>query len=140
MLEITDGHDSQLEIVMKTPNKDVSLTTDGITLKYPIKFKGGPAKLDAKAMSELDGVADLLQDHPEVRVLRIEAYWDSSAGAKAKALTDGQAKAVKDYLVKKGIPDGRVEAAGLGAEHPLVPNIGPINKAKNRRVEFHISQ
>jgi outer membrane protein OmpA-like peptidoglycan-associated protein len=139
MLEITDGHDSQLEIVMKAPNKDVALTTDGITLKFPIKFKGGPSKLDPKAQSELDGVADLLQEHPEVRVLRVEAYWDSP-GKTVKAMTEAQAKAVKDYLVKKGVPEGRVEAAGLGAEHPLVPNIGPVNKAKNRRVELHISQ
>jgi outer membrane protein OmpA-like peptidoglycan-associated protein len=139
MLEITDGHDSQLEIVMRTPNKDVALTADGIALKFPIKFKGGPAKLDAKAQGELDGVVDLLQEHPEIRVLRIEAYWDSP-GKTVKAMTDGQAAAVKDYLVKKGVPEGRVEAVGLGAEHPLVPNIGPVNKAKNRRIEFHVSQ
>ncbi|HVZ74256.1 MAG TPA: OmpA family protein [Polyangia bacterium] len=139
-LEITDGHDSQLEIVMKAPNTDVTLTADGIAFKSPIKFKGANAKLDAKMQTALDGVVDILTDHPEIRVLRVEAYWDSSAGAKAKALTEGQAKAIKDYLVKKGIGDGRIEAVGLGAEHPLVPNIGPVNKAKNRRVEFHTSQ
>jgi outer membrane protein OmpA-like peptidoglycan-associated protein len=44
---------------------------------------------------------------------------------------------VKEYLVKKGVPEGRVEAVGMGADKPLVPNIGPANKAKNRRVELH---
>ncbi len=43
---------------------------------------------------------------------------------------------MKAYLVKKGVPDARVEAAGMGAEKPLVPNIGPASKAKNRRVDL----
>ena len=55
-------------------------------------------------------------------------------------MTDAQAKAIKDYLVKKGVAEGRIEAAGHGAENPLVPNIGPVNKAKNRRVELHVAQ
>ena len=36
--------------------------------------------------------------------------------------------------------NGRVEAVGHGADNPLVPNIGPVNKAKNRRVELHVVQ
>jgi outer membrane protein OmpA-like peptidoglycan-associated protein len=138
-LDILDGQDKQLDIVMRAPNTDVSIAGDLIKLKQPIRFKG-PAKLDAKAQSELDGVADLLQDHAEIRALRIETYWDSSAGAKAKAMTDAQAKAISDYLVKKGVAEGRLEVAGQGSAKPLVPNIGPVNKAKNRRVELHILQ
>jgi outer membrane protein OmpA-like peptidoglycan-associated protein len=139
-LEIVEGQDRQLEIVMRAPNPNVALTSEGIALKFPIKFKAGPAKLDAKAQGELDGVADLLQDHPEIRGLRIEAYWDNSAGKTGKAMTDAQAAAVKDYLVKKGVGEGRLEAVGFGDEKPLVPNIGPVNKAKNRRVELHVAQ
>jgi outer membrane protein OmpA-like peptidoglycan-associated protein len=139
-LEILDGQDRQLDIVMSTPNPNVTLTGDAITLKQPIKFKAGAPRLDPKIEAELDGVAELLASHPEVRTVRIEAYWDSSAGAKATSLTDSQAKAVKAYLVKKGVEDGRVEAVGKGADQPLVPNIGPVNKAKNRRVELHVVQ
>jgi outer membrane protein OmpA-like peptidoglycan-associated protein len=36
------------------------------------------------------------------------------------------------------VADGRVEAVGVGADKPLVPNISPTNKAKNRRVELHV--
>jgi OOP family OmpA-OmpF porin len=125
---------------MRAPNPNVTLSGDTVTLKQPIKFKAGPTRLDPKAQAELDAVAELLQDHQELHTLRVEAYWDNSAGPKAKSLTDAQAKAIKDYLVGKGVADGRVEAAGQGAEKPLVPNIGPVNKAKNRRVELHIVQ
>jgi outer membrane protein OmpA-like peptidoglycan-associated protein len=139
-LDIVEGVDRQLDIVMRAPNPNVTLAGDTITLKQPLKFKAGPPRLDAKMQAQLDGVAELLQDHPEIRTLRVEAWWDSSAGKGAQALTEGQAKAVKDHLVKKGIPDGRIEAVGHGADNPLVPNIGPVNKAKNRRVELHVVQ
>jgi outer membrane protein OmpA-like peptidoglycan-associated protein len=138
-LDIVEGQDKTLDIVMRAPNGNVSLEGDVVKLKSPLKFKG-PAKLDAKMQSSLDAVAELLQDHAELRVLKVDAYWDSSAGPKAKATTDAQAKAIKDYLVKKGVAEGRIEAQGHGAENPLVPNIGPVNKAKNRRVELHVAQ
>lgn len=139
-VDIVEGHDSQLDIVMRAPNPNVTLAGDVITLKQPITFKAGAAKLDAKAQGELDGVAELLQDHPELHTLKVETYWDNSAGAKAKSMTDAQAKAIKDYLIGKGVADARIDASGQGADKPLVPNIGPVNKAKNRRVELHIVQ
>jgi hypothetical protein len=135
-LDIVEGQDKALDIVMRAPNTSVSLAGDVVTVKQPLKFKGA-AKLDPRMTATLDGVAEFLQDHPEIHVLKVDVYWDSSAGPKAKPLTDSQAKAIKDYLVKKGVTDGRVDAAGHGAESPLVPNIGPVNKAKNRRVELH---
>jgi outer membrane protein OmpA-like peptidoglycan-associated protein len=139
-LDIVEGVDRQLDIVMRAPNPNVSLAGDTVTLKQPIKFKAGPAKVDPKMAASLDGVAELLEDHPEIKTLRVEAWWDSSAGKNAQALTESQAKAVKEYLVKKGAAEGRIEAVGHGADNPLVPNIGPVNKAKNRRVELHVVQ
>jgi chemotaxis protein MotB len=113
-----------------------AISGDAITTKTPIKFKSG-SKLDPKTAATVGGVAELLQDRPEVRV-RIDTYWDSSAGKGAQKLTEDQAKAIKAELVKKGVAEGRIETAGHGAENPLVPNIGPVNKAKNRRVELHV--
>jgi outer membrane protein OmpA-like peptidoglycan-associated protein len=137
-LDIVPGQDRQLEISLRAPNPDITLVGDTVTLKDPIKFKAGTPKLDPKFEGELNGVAELLGDHPEIRALRIEAHWDTSAGKGAQELTGNQAWLIKDYLVKKGgISEGRIEAVGLGADKPLVPNIGPSNKAKNRRVELH---
>ena len=138
-LDIVEGQDKTLDIVMRSPNVNVTLVGDVVTLKQPLKFKGA-ARLDPKMQATLDGVADLLQEHPELRTLRVDVYWDSSAGARAKPLTDAQAKAIKDYLVKTGVAEGRVEATGHGSDNPLVPNIGPVNKGKNRRVELHVAQ
>jgi outer membrane protein OmpA-like peptidoglycan-associated protein len=144
-LDIIEGQDKTLDIVMGgggaglgAPAVPATLNGDVVTPKTALKFKG--TKLDAKMQASLDGVAALLAEHPELRVLKVDVYWDNSAGPKAKSMTDAQAKAIKDYLVKKGVSEGRIDAAGHGADNPLVPNIGPVNKGKNRRVELHIAQ
>jgi outer membrane protein OmpA-like peptidoglycan-associated protein len=136
-LDVATGQDRQLDFVLRPPNPDVTLSGDSLSLKQPIKFRPGAPKLGPKEQHALDGVADTMEDHPELRTLRIETHWDASAGKRAKSITDAQAAAIRDYLVKKGVVETRIEAVGMGAEHPLVPNIGPANKSKNRRVEFH---
>jgi outer membrane protein OmpA-like peptidoglycan-associated protein len=138
-LEVATAQDKQLEFVLRNRpvNHDVAFTGDGIVLKKPIKFRSARGKLDSKTLTVLDGVADVMDDHPEIKALRIEAHWDTSLGKKAAEVTQQQAQAVKDYLVKKGVSEGRLEALGAGSGKPLVPNLGPANKAKNRRVELH---
>ncbi len=134
---VADGS-RQVDLTLRPVNPDLTLTADEIVLKSPIKFKQGPAKLTPEWQVELDGVAEVMEDRPEIRILRVEAHWDPSAGAKAKEVTDAQAAAVKDYLVKKGITEARIEAVGMGSDQPLVPNVTPTYKAKNRRVELHM--
>ena len=89
-------------------------------------------------------MADILADHPEIKTLRIEAHWSGAGKGKgsdaAKKLTQKQAAAIKDYLVAKGTPADRIETVGAGGEVPLVPNLGPANQAKNRRVELVVLQ
>ncbi|HVU53180.1 MAG TPA: OmpA family protein, partial [Polyangia bacterium] len=142
-LDIVEGQDKTLDVSMGAgggapgaPAVPATLNGDVVVPKTALKFKG--TKLDAKMQASLDGVAALLAEHPEIRVLKVDVYWDNSAGPKGKAMTDAQAKAIKDYLVKKGVADSRITAEGHGADNPLVPNIGPVNKGKNRRVELHV--
>ena len=134
---VADGS-RQIDLTLRPVNPDLTMTADEIVLKSPIKFKQGPAKLTPEWQAELDGVAEVIEDRPDIRILRIEAHWDPSAGTKAKEMTDAQAAAVKEYLVKKGIADTRIEAVGMGSDQPLVPNVTPVYKAKNRRVELHM--
>ena len=49
-----------------------------------------------------------------------------------------RAASVVAYLVKQGIDQTRLESEGYGATQPLVPNLTPANRAKNRRVAFKI--
>jgi outer membrane protein OmpA-like peptidoglycan-associated protein len=124
----------------------VALTAQAVVLKAPIKFKPGAPVLAPAVKDELDAVAELLQEHPEIKTLRIVAHWGGPGGklrggkVAAKKLTERQALAVKDYLVAHGAPADRLAVAGLGVDSPLVPNLGPANQARNRRVELLVVQ
>ncbi len=138
-VELVAGQDRQMEMTLRTrpASATVSAGASGIVLKQPIKFKPKSAELDSSAPHLLDEVVDALVNHPEIKRLRVEAHWDGSLPkAKAEDLTLRQAQAVREYLVKQGIAESRLEAVGAGSAKPMVPNIGAANKAKNRRVEF----
>ena len=143
-LDVAAGQDRQLEVTLRAASPDVTLTPQAIVLRVPIKFKAGAPKLPPAVKAELEGVADVMADHPEIKTLRIEAHWSGAAkgaaAAKTKALTEKQAAAIKDFLVSKGAPADRIETVGVGGEPPLVPNLGPANQAKNRRVELVVVQ
>ena len=143
-LDVAAGQDRQLEVTLRPASPDVTLTPQAIVLRVPIKFKAGAPKLPPAVKAELEGVADVMADHPEIKTLRIEAHWSGAAkgaaAAKTKALTEKQAAAIKDFLVSKGAPADRIETVGVGGESPLVPNLGPANQAKNRRVELVVVQ
>jgi outer membrane protein OmpA-like peptidoglycan-associated protein/LysM repeat protein len=142
-LDIVAGQDRQLDVTMRASNPDVTLTPQAIVLRVPIRFKAGAPKLAPGIKAELEGVVDLLAEHPEIKMLRVEAHWSGGGrkgkgtkGDPSKQLTERQAKAVRDFLISKGAPADRIEAVGVGGDVPLVPNIGPGNQAKKRRVEM----
>ena len=59
------------------PNTDVTLPGETIALQGPISSGAGPRpSWTSTDKGELDGVAELLLDHPEMKTLRIETHCD----------------------------------------------------------------
>jgi outer membrane protein OmpA-like peptidoglycan-associated protein len=118
----------------------VSYQNGRLTVRRPITFKlvdGNPsAEMVPSARGTLEALADLLNSTPAIGKVRVEAHWDSGLGREeAEALTTQQAQSIVDFLVSKGVARDRLEAVGMGASKPRVPNISPAVRAKNRRVE-----
>jgi len=135
------GQDKQLDFALRAPtaNPNVVLSGQVIKLKQPVRFVGVTTKLQPASETLLSGVADLLAVHDEIKRVRIEAHWDGSLPKpRAATLTQEQAEAVRAYLVARGIAGARVTAVGVGAQKPLVPNLTPMNRARNRRIELHL--
>lgn len=70
----------------------------------------------------------------------IEGHTDPRGGEERnQKLSEDRANAVKEYLVSKHkIDSSRIAAHGYGYSRPQVPNDGPDNMLKNRRVELVI--
>ena len=101
-------------------------------------FNTGSAKLLPKSFTALNEVAKLLKSD-ESLMIDVSGHTDSQGDeAKNQTLSDNRAKAVKDYLVSKGIAESRLESAGYGSTKPVGDNKTGAGRAQNRRTELGV--
>jgi outer membrane protein OmpA-like peptidoglycan-associated protein len=104
-----------------------------------ILFQTGKASLLAASYSQLNNVADILKQDPNVK-LNIDGHTDNIGKPEANLLlSQKRAEAVRDYLIKKGVAAARLHAKGFGDTMPLVENKTASNRNKNRRVELKLN-
>lgn len=101
-------------------------------------FATGSAALTPESTKELDLIVDALNKNPKMTV-EIDGHTDN-VGDKAKnqILSQERAKAVEDYVQKKGIDTKRIESIGFGETKPVGDNATAEGKQANRRIEFKI--
>ncbi len=110
-----------------------------ITLSGEVLFATGQSTLLPIAQQRLDQVARALIDQG-ARHLVVEGHTDSRGSPTTnQQLSLARAQAVRSYLISRGIPDGQIEANGLGSTRPIAPNETPEGRANNRRVEIVVS-
>ncbi len=101
-----------------------------------VNFEYDKAILLPSSMQILDRVAASLINHPDVKI-EVGGYCDSDGSDSYNLkLSDRRAKAVRDYLIKKGVPATRMTARGYGESQPIADNKTAEGKAQNRRVEL----
>ncbi len=117
----------------------VTVTKEKLELKDKVFFRTGKSIIDPKSDSLLDEVATALQSHDEVKHVVVEGHTDSSGSAKLnRKLSLARARAVRKYLVDKGVTASRLDARGFGPSQPVADNDTPDGREQNRRVEFII--
>ena len=103
-----------------------------------IFFATGSFKLLPKSFKSLDEVATIMKSD-DLYQIQIDGHTDSQGDdAKNQTLSENRAKAVKDYLVSKGVPEARTASAGYGETKPIADNKTAAGRAKNRRVELTV--
>ena len=104
-----------------------------------INFAFDSSKLSKESEVLVDRAVDNLNRNQKMAVL-IEGHTDSTGPDDYNmGLSLMRAKAVKDYIVSKGITASRMSVKGLGETDPLASNDTPEGRAENRRVEFVIT-
>jgi outer membrane protein OmpA-like peptidoglycan-associated protein len=108
-----------------------------------IYFNTDSAQLQRRSHAVLDNVAAVLNAHPEIPMIRVEGYTDSTGpSAYNMRLSRRRAESVIRYLVEQGgVSQERLIPEGFGETRPLVPDAKTKMKlAQNRRVQFHIAE
>lgn len=101
-------------------------------------FDFGKSILRTESYPELNRIVSLINLNPDLEI-EISGHTDNTGEDKVNLkLSDERAKAVKNYLVLKGIPETRVSAKGFGETKPVAGNDTEEGKQFNRRVEFTI--
>lgn len=123
----------------KAPN--VTVAANEVKLKKQIHFAHDAATIEPDSASLVEEIADVLKTRAEISKLEIQGHTDNTGSpVYNQRLSQQRADAVRDALVKLGVDSSRLDAKGYGQDKPLVPNVSPANRARNRRVQLMITQ
>ena len=112
------------------------LASEGKIISYAITFETGKADLKPESVIEINRVAKLMQEHPELS-FEVQGHCDSTGSDKVNdPLSQKRAEAIVAALVAQGIAESRLSAVGKGSHEPIADNGTDEGRAKNRRVEF----
>lgn len=117
-------------------------TDKGISIRVldSVFFNSGSATLSPNASPILTKIFDTVQYTPYY--MNVEGHTDDSPIGQGSLanwdLSAARAVSVVKYFLSDGFNPARISASGYGEYHPILPNITPENRAKNRRVEINI--
>lgn len=107
-----------------------------ILVNGTVRFNIASATLNDESRGILDRLTAVALRCGDAKI-EIGGHTDADGSPEANAeLSRRRAEAVALYFTRASIPTARLEPVGYGETRPLVPNDSPVNKARNRRIEF----
>ena len=101
-------------------------------------FATGESEVLQQSYSELMRLKEMLEAHPEMRI-ELCGHTDGQGTVNYnQRLSEARAKAVADYLVRRGIDRRRLEWKGYGKSQPVASNDSAEGRRQNRRVEYRV--
>lgn len=112
------------------------LVLEKATLRFNFEFNSSTPGNDAREY--FDELANALKDNPDLK-LKLVGHTDNVGSDRFNLrLSIDRAKAIRDYIVERGVDASRVTVEGKGMREPLNGNATPEEQALNRRVEMTI--
>jgi len=101
-----------------------------------VLFDSGHTEIGRQGLVIMKANAVWLTDHAD-RLVLIEGHSDYQGTPEANKLAgEKRATAAKDYLVKAGVSETRIQTVSYGSERPVCAQKTPACAARNRRVHF----
>lgn len=136
----TEGSPPQSEPVAEAPADpdDVRIEGDHLVIDRHINFKLDSDEILEDSFDLLDHIAQLLKNHPEIKVLHVIGHTDAAGSAEHNMdLSDRRANSVMQALRERGVGQ-TIDAKGKGKTEHLCQEDTDECHQKNRRVEFVI--
>ena len=112
------------------------LLSDGKIVTYAITFETGKADLRPESMVEINRVAKLMKENPDLE-FEVQGHCDNTGSDRVNdPLSQKRAEAIVAALADLGISESRLTPVGKGSHEPVASNNTDEGRAKNRRVEF----
>lgn len=106
-----------------------------------VYFRTNSDRILSRSNRLLDNVAQVIRNHPEITLVRVEGHTDSRGDdAYNLDLSQRRARSVMAYLVEEGVEPGRLRSEGFGETRPIESNDSREGQAANRRVEFNLGE
>ena len=117
----------------------VRVRNTDIQIRRQINFATNSADILPSSEPLMTEIADVLIRNEDVTQVEIQGHTDNRGRSDANmTLSQSRADSVRTWLISHGVAATRLQARGYGDTSPLVPNITPSNRARNRRVQFII--
>ncbi len=120
----------------------VQIKEDRLEILERVYFRTNSQRILPRSFALLNNVAEVLNAHPEIQLVRVEGHTDARGSARYnQRLSERRAESVARYLINRGVGESRLVAQGFGEEALIVPDATTKEEhAQNRRVEFNIGE
>ncbi|WP_024459533.1 OmpA family protein [Marinimicrobium sp. LS-A18] len=135
-----DRQEAKLRDELQGSGVQVRREGDRLYLIMPgnITFATGRYEIRSDFYSVLDSVAKVLAEFDQTAI-KVSGHTDSTGGNQLnQTLSEQRAASVRDYLIRRDVAAGRIQAYGYGPRYPVASNSTAEGRAANRRVELEL--
>ena len=135
-----DRQEQKLRQELQGTGVQVRREGDRIYLIMPgnITFATGRYEIRSEFYGVLDSVAKVLAEFKDTAI-KVSGHTDSTGGDQLnQTLSERRADSVREYLIRRDVAAGRVQARGYGPRYPIASNDTESGRQANRRVELEL--
>ncbi|GGB13046.1 OmpA family protein [Puia dinghuensis] len=140
LLSVISNHPELLE-GKAIETKYASEITEAVSSRsYHIEFETGSAVIRPDSYKMLD---EIFQSAVVAEGLKIGVFGHTDNNGSDEVnmpLSEKRAAAVKEYLVRRGLKEARIETKGFGSTKPVADNSTEAGRSRNRRVEIVLGE
>jgi outer membrane protein OmpA-like peptidoglycan-associated protein len=128
------------EMKRKLPEAAIAREGDKLYVALPsgILFDVDKKEIKPTARDSIAQAAEVLVKYPDTYIT-VEGHTDSTGTSEYnQKLSESRADAVRDMLMRDGVPASRLSSKGYGESAPIADNSTPDGRQLNRRVQLEI--